>query len=57
MGAHHEITTNLLIEKQDPLLAKYRERLFEERHSLKQDLAQSFRNRPPVSFISDNQGD
>ncbi|WP_462412869.1 DEAD/DEAH box helicase [Neobacillus sp. Marseille-QA0830] len=45
LGAHHEITTNLLIEKQDPLLAKDRERLFEERHSLKQDLAQSFSKR------------
>lgn len=42
---HHEITTNLLIEKQDPLLAQDRERLVEERRHLKQDLAHSFSKR------------
>lgn len=42
---HREITTNLLIEKQDPLLAKDRERLFEERRLIKQDLAHSFSKR------------
>ncbi|WP_147533504.1 AAA domain-containing protein [Bacillus marasmi] len=42
---HHEITTNLLIEKQDPLLAHDRERLVKERRSLKQDLSHSFSKR------------
>ncbi|MBY0121729.1 AAA domain-containing protein [Bacillus sp. S/N-304-OC-R1] len=45
LSAHHEITTNLLIEKQDPLLAQDRERLVEERRHLKQDLAHSFSKR------------
>lgn len=45
LSAHHEITTNQLIEKQDPLLAKDRERLVEERYHLKQDLATSFSKR------------
>jgi hypothetical protein len=45
LSAHHEITTNLLIEKQDPLLAQDRERLVEERRLLKQDLAHSFSKR------------
>lgn len=42
---HQEITTNLLIEKQDPLLAQDRERLMEVRRHLKQDLANSFSKR------------
>ncbi|WP_284036906.1 AAA domain-containing protein [Neobacillus sp. 114] len=45
LSAHHEITTGLLIEKQDPLLAQDRERLIEERRNLKQDLAYSFSKR------------
>ncbi|MBS4175054.1 AAA domain-containing protein [Bacillus sp. FJAT-49736] len=45
LSAHHEITTNLLIEKQDPLLAQDRHRLVEERRHLKQDLANSFSKR------------
>ncbi|MFO1443213.1 AAA family ATPase [Bacillus sp. Bva_UNVM-123] len=45
LSAHHEITTNLMIEKQDPLLAKDRERLIEERRNLKQDLTRSFSKR------------
>ncbi|MBB2481769.1 AAA family ATPase [Bacillus sp. APMAM] len=45
LSAHHEITANLLIEKQDPLLAQDRERLGEERRHLKQDLANSFSKR------------
>lgn len=44
-SAHHEITTNLLIEKHDPLLAQDRERLIEKRRYLKQDLAHSFSKR------------
>ncbi len=38
-SAYSEITTNQLIENQDPLLAQDRERLVEERKHLKQDLA------------------
>lgn len=45
LTTHREITTNLLIEKQDPLLAKDRERLFEERRLIKQDLTHSFSKR------------
>jgi AAA domain len=45
LGAHSEITTSLLIERQDPLLASDRERLVNERRSLKQDLAHSFSKR------------
>jgi hypothetical protein len=45
LGANLEITTGQLIEKQDPLLARDRERLVEERRSLKQDLADSFSKR------------
>ncbi|WP_423800613.1 DEAD/DEAH box helicase [Neobacillus sp. SAB-20_R2A] len=45
LSAHHEITTGLLIEKEDPLLAQDRERLIEERRNLKQDLAHSFSKR------------
>ncbi|NMD69321.1 AAA family ATPase [Bacillus sp. DNRA2] len=41
----HEITTNVLIEKQDPRLAHNREKLIEERRSLKQDLTHSFSKR------------
>jgi len=45
LSNHHEITTNLLIEKQDPLLAQDREKLVEERRHLKQDLSNSFSKR------------
>ncbi|EKN64589.1 AAA domain-containing protein [Schinkia azotoformans] len=45
LSTHQEITTNLLIEKQDPLLAKDRDRLMEDRRHLKQDLAHSFSKR------------
>ncbi|MCM3768583.1 DEAD/DEAH box helicase [Neobacillus niacini] len=45
LGGHAEITSGLLIEKQDPLLARDRERLVEERRNLKQDLAHSFSKR------------
>lgn len=45
LSAHNEITTNLLIEKHDPILAKDRERLVEERRNLKQDLARSYSKR------------
>ncbi|MED4352055.1 AAA domain-containing protein [Schinkia azotoformans] len=45
LSTHQEITTNLLIEKQDPLLAKDRDRLVKERSHLKQDLAYSFSKR------------
>ncbi|MEC1721712.1 AAA domain-containing protein [Schinkia azotoformans] len=45
LSTHQEITTNLLIEKQDPLLAKDRDRLMEDRRHLKQDLAYSFSKR------------
>ncbi|CRK84653.1 AAA domain-containing protein [Neobacillus massiliamazoniensis] len=45
LSAHHEITTNLLIEKHDPVLAQERERLVEERRHLKQDLVDSFSKR------------
>ncbi|MCM3569833.1 AAA domain-containing protein [Neobacillus mesonae] len=45
LSAHGEITTSQLIEKQDPILAKDRERLIEERSSLKQDLFRSFSKR------------
>lgn len=45
LATHREITTNLLIEKQDPLLAQDRERLMEERRHLKQDLSHSFSKR------------
>ncbi|MCR2823548.1 AAA domain-containing protein [Lederbergia panacisoli] len=45
LAAHQEITTNLMIEKQEPLLAQDRERLVEERRHLKQDLAISFSRR------------
>jgi len=45
LSIHQEITTGLLIERQDPHLAHDRERLVEERRSLKQDLAQSFSKR------------
>lgn len=45
LSAHHGITTNLLIEKEDPLLAQDRDRLVEERRHLKQDLAHSFSKR------------
>ncbi|MEH7525775.1 AAA domain-containing protein [Bacillus sp. JJ1503] len=45
LSAHLDITTNQMIEKQDPLLAKDRERLVEERRHLKQDLAHSFSKR------------
>lgn len=44
-SAYSEITTNQLIENQDPLLAQDRERLVEERKHLKQDLATSFSKR------------
>lgn len=45
LSLHEEITTNVLIEKQDPLLTKDRERLIEERRHLKQDLVRSFSKR------------
>ncbi len=45
LSAHNEITTNLLIEKHDPNLAKEREKLVEERRNLKQDLARSYSKR------------
>lgn len=45
LAAHQDITTSLLIEQQDPLLARDRERLVEERRHLKQDLADSFSKR------------
>ncbi|WP_066392547.1 DEAD/DEAH box helicase [Neobacillus mesonae] len=45
LSAHSDITTGQLIEKQDPLLAKDRERLVVERRNLKQDLASSFSKR------------
>ncbi|WP_066320152.1 AAA domain-containing protein [Bacillus sp. FJAT-29814] len=45
LGGYAEITSGLLIEKQDPLLARDRERLVEERRNLKQDLAHSFSKR------------
>lgn len=45
LAAHDEITTNRMIEKQDPLLAKDREKLLEERRHLKQDLVHSFSKR------------
>lgn len=45
LSAHSGITTGKLIEKQDPLLAKDRDRLVEERRHLKQDLAHSFSKR------------
>ena len=45
LSTHNEITTNLLIEKQDPLLTRDKERLVEERRHLKQDLANSFSRR------------
>lgn len=45
LSTNHEITTNLLIEKQDPHLAHDRDKLFEERRALKQDLAHSFSKR------------
>jgi hypothetical protein len=45
MADHQDITTNLLIEKKDPRLAQDRERLVEERRSLKLDLADSFSKR------------
>ena len=45
LAAHQEITTNLLIEQQDPHLAHDRERLVEERRALKQGLAESFSKR------------
>ncbi|MFK2826017.1 AAA domain-containing protein [Bacillus sp. B190/17] len=51
LSAHHEITTNLMIEKQDPLLAQDRERLIEERRHLKQDLAHSFSKRDSVHLL------
>ncbi|WP_042461309.1 AAA domain-containing protein [Neobacillus dielmonensis] len=45
LGAHQEITTTLLLEKQDPLLAQDRKQLVEERRNLKQDLVHSFSKR------------
>ncbi|WP_458413345.1 AAA domain-containing protein [Schinkia sp. CFF1] len=51
LSAHQEITTNLLIEKQDPRLAMDRAKLFEERHHLKQDLAYSFSKRDSDSLL------
>lgn len=45
LSEHREITTNLLIESQDPLLAQDRERLMEKRRGLKHDLAHSFSKR------------
>ena len=45
LASHQDITTNLLIEQQDPLLARDRERLVEERRNLKQDLSDSFSKR------------
>lgn len=51
LSAHHEITTGLLIEKQDPILAQDRERLIEERRNLKQDLAHSFSKRDSEQLL------
>ncbi len=51
LSAHHEITTNLLIEKQDPQLAGDREKLVEERRHLKQDLAHSFSKRDSAHLL------
>lgn len=45
LSAHDEISTNLLIEKQDPLLVQDKERLVEERRHLKLELADSFSKR------------
>ncbi|WP_062105576.1 AAA domain-containing protein [Bacillus niameyensis] len=51
LSLHQEITTNQLIEKQDPLLAKDREKLVEERYHLKQDLANSFSKRDSDNLL------
>lgn len=45
LSAHQEITTNQLIEQQDPMLAEEKVRLVDERRHLKQDLANSFSRR------------
>lgn len=45
LSTHNEITTYMIIEKHDPLLARDRDRLMEERRHLKQDLAHSFSKR------------
>ncbi|WP_428908251.1 AAA domain-containing protein [Niallia sp. Krafla_26] len=45
------ITTSQLIEKQDPLLADDRNKLFEERRLLKQDLARSFSTRDSKDLL------
>lgn len=45
LSVHHEITTNLIIEKEDPLLAQDRDRLCVERRQLKLDLAHTFNKR------------
>jgi len=45
LSAHPDITTSLLIENQDPLLYKDKERLVKEKSNLKQDLTSSFSKR------------
>lgn len=51
LSHHEEITTNQLIENRDPLLAKDREKLVEERYHLKQDLANSFSKRDSDNLL------
>lgn len=46
-----EVTTTMLIEKQDPMLAQDREKLIEERRSLKLDLARSFSKRDSAALL------
>src|SRR4051794_34427725 len=45
LAVHNGITTNQLIESQDPMLAVNKDKLIEERRNLKQDLARSFSKR------------
>lgn len=45
LATHNGITTNQLIEKQDPMLAVNKDKLLEERRHLKQDLVRSFSKR------------
>ncbi|WP_041580962.1 AAA domain-containing protein [Bacillus sp. 1NLA3E] len=51
LAAHNGITTNQLIEKQDPKLAEDKEKLFEERRHLKQDLSLSFSKRDSNALL------
>ena len=45
IAGHEAITTTQLLEKQDPHLAKDKEKFFEERRNIKQDLVRSFSKR------------